>query len=388
MSFFSLQPPSKNELGRYRLLSPSAGVRVSPICLGAMSLGQAWSESFGGGTTQEEAFKFLDTFYDQGGNFLDTANSYQFEESEKILGEWMKARGNRNELVIATKYTVAYKNSDPKTNLKVNYQGNHRKSMVLSVEDSLKKLQTSYIDLLYLHMWDYTTSIPEIMQALNDLIKQGKVLYLGISDTPAWLVVKCNEYARQHGLAQFVVYQGMWNVAKRDLEREILPMCRAEGMGLAPYSVVGGGRFKTEEEIQSRTGSLRFGGPQTETEKKISAVLAKVAKEVGGGASLVSIALAWSISKVPYVYPIIGGRKPEQLQECIDALSITLTPAQIEELEKVVPFEYGFPYGFFGGDPALTDGTGGIFVQMAGHTKFVLAEKPVAPGVVKTELQQ
>ncbi|KAH9917926.1 norsolorinic acid reductase [Epithele typhae] len=400
MSFFKLPPPAKNELGRYRLLSPSAGVRVSPICLGTMSLGQAWSAGFAGGATQDEAFKFLDLFYDQGGNFLDTANNYQdqeaakarvllsTEQSEKILGEWMKARGNRDELVIATKFTIAYKNTDASAKLKVNFQGNHKKSLALSVEDSLKKLQTSYIDLLYLHMWDYSTSVPEIMQSLDALVKQGKVLYLGISDTPAWLVVKCNEYARQHGLAQFVVYQGQWNLATRDMEREIIPMCRAEGMALAPWGVVGGGRFLTEAQLAARGGAIRMGFPQTEKEKAISAALDKVARELGGGASLAGVAMAWALSKVPYVFPITGGRKPEQLQELIEALSITLSPAQIEELEKAVPFEYGFPYDFFGRDPALTDGTGGMFVQMAGHTKFVLAEKPVALGPVKSELQK
>ncbi|KAH9914085.1 norsolorinic acid reductase [Epithele typhae] len=393
-NLFSFQPPAKNELGRYRsprlarLILLLASVRVSPICLGTMGLGQAHAEFFGGGTLplHIQPGRFLDVFYDQGGNFLDSANNYQNGESEKIIGEWMKARDNRDQMVVATKYTFDFKHADEKTKLKVNYQGNHKKSLVHSFEASLKNLQTSYIDLFYLHMWDYTTSIPEVMQALDVLVKQGKVLYLGISDTPAWIVTKCNDYARKHGLAQFVVYQGQWNLILRDLEREILPMCRAEGMALAPYGVIGGGRFKTEDEINARGGALRFGAPQTDKEKRVSAALARVAKEVGGGASVASVALAWAVSKAPYVYPIVGGRKPAQLQECIEALSITLTPAQIEELERAVPFEYGFPYKLFGRDPAVTDGTGSIFVQMAGHTKFVLAQKPVAPGPVKTEV--
>ncbi|TBU30605.1 Aldo/keto reductase [Dichomitus squalens] len=373
-------PQPANELGRYRLLSPSAGVRVSPLCLGAMSLGQAWSGMMGGGTTEEEAFKFLDTYWENGGNFIDTANSYQNQESEKLVGAWAKARGIRDQLVIATKYTIGYKNEDPEIQLKVNYQGNHRKSLVLSVEDSLKKLQTNYIDLLYLHLWDYSTSIPEIMQALDSLVKANKVLYLGISDTPAWIVVKANEYARAHGMAQFVVYQGLWSLATRDLEREILPMCRAEGMGIAPWGVLGQGKFKTEAEIKSRS-TLRYNTPQTAEEKSVSAVLEKVANEVGNGVSLGAVAIAWALQKSPYVFPIVGGRNTQQLEEVIKALDIVLTPEQMKSLEEATPFVLGFPYlPLFGTDPALGDGRGNFFVSSAGTVKFVKAPAPIVPG--------
>jgi aryl-alcohol dehydrogenase-like predicted oxidoreductase len=158
---------------------------------------------------------------DAGGNFIDTSNNYQGEESEEWIGEWMTARKNREQMVIATKYTTAYPNpagpNPPKW--MVNYQGQHAKSLKVSVEASLRKLQTDYIDLLYIHWWDFTTTIPEIMQSLNHLVVQGKVLYLGISDTPAWVVSKANQYARDHNLRQFSVYQGKWNAAERDFER-------------------------------------------------------------------------------------------------------------------------------------------------------------------------
>jgi len=145
-----------------------------------------------GNMDKDGSFKLLDAYYDFGGNFIDTANNYQDGESEAYIGEWMEKRGNRSEMVIATKYTTFY---EPKANYRANYAGNHIKSMVTSVEASLKKLRTSYIDILYLHWWEYTTSIEEVMQGLNNLVKQGKVLYLGISDTPAWIVSKANQYA-------------------------------------------------------------------------------------------------------------------------------------------------------------------------------------------------
>ncbi|RPD64454.1 Aldo/keto reductase [Lentinus tigrinus ALCF2SS1-6] len=368
---------SDRELGRYRLLSPSAGVRVSPLCLGAMSLGEAWGASLGTTADLEASFKFLDMFYDNGGNFIDTANNYQEGQSERFIGEWMKARRNRDEIVLATKYTIGYKNTDPKVKLK----GNHRKSLVHSVEDSLKKLQTSYIDLLYLHLWDYSTSIPEIMQALDALVKAGKVLYLGISDTPAWIVVKANEYARAHGMAQFVVYQGQWALTMRDLEREILPMCRAEGMAVAPWGVLGQGFYKTEAEIKARGGMGRYGRGQSAEEKAVSTALEKVAAEIGEGVSLCSVAIAWALHKAPYVFPIAGGRKPEQLEEVLKGLEIELTPEQMKTLEDAAPFTLGFPYlAYFGTDPATGDGAGNFFVKTTAPVKFVKASAPVKPG--------
>src|ERR1700761_8249160 len=171
-----------------------------------------------GECSKETAFGMMDFFFNNGGNFIDTANNYQGEESEEWIGEWMKLRGNRSEMVIATKYTTGYRSSG-KEKILANFQGQHSKSLRVSVDDSLRKLQTDYIDLLYIHWWDFTTSIPEVMQSLNHLVVQGKVLYLGISDTPAWIVSKANQYARDHNLRQFSVYQGKWSAADRDFER-------------------------------------------------------------------------------------------------------------------------------------------------------------------------
>jgi aryl-alcohol dehydrogenase-like predicted oxidoreductase len=215
-----------------------------------MNFGEAHKHRMGE-CSKETAFEILDYFKSQGGNFIDTANSYQDEESEIWLGEWLSSRGNRDEIVLATKFTTGYK-THQKEKIQSNYGGNGTKSLRVSVELSLKKLQTDYIDLLYLHWWDYSVTIPELMHSLNDLVVAGKVLYLGVSDTPAWVVAKANQYARDHGLRQFVVYQGLWNASIRDFERDIIPMCRDEGMGLLPYGTLGQGRFQTEEGFKER----------------------------------------------------------------------------------------------------------------------------------------
>ncbi|KAJ9492533.1 hypothetical protein VN97_g719 [Penicillium thymicola] len=195
-------PPPKSVLGRHRLLAPSASVRVSPLSLGGMSLCDNWTGMMGE-CTKEQAFELLDAYYDLGGNFIDTANMYQFGQSEEWIGEWLQKTGRRSEIVLATKYTLSPIFGKPVQ--QSNYGGTGTKSMRVAVDDSLKRLQVDYIDLYYVHAWDFATSIPELMQSLNTLVQQGKILYLGISDTPAWVVTKANAYPREHGLRTFSV---------------------------------------------------------------------------------------------------------------------------------------------------------------------------------------
>ena len=241
---------SQSNLRRHRQLAPTASVRISPLCLGAMTFGEKQPERYGE-VSKETAFSIMDHFYGVGGNFIDTANGYQGGQSEEWVGEWMESRENREEIVLATKYSTGYKGAE-KEKIQSNFGGNGSKSMKMSLDASLKKLRTTYIDLFYLHWWDYSVSVAELMHSLNDLIVAGKVLYLGVSDTPAWVVSKANQYARDHGLRQFVVYQGMWNASMRDFERDIIPMCRDEGMGLCPYGVLNQGRFQTEAAFRER----------------------------------------------------------------------------------------------------------------------------------------
>jgi aryl-alcohol dehydrogenase-like predicted oxidoreductase len=275
-------------------------------------------------------------------NLAIRANNYQGEESEIWIGEWMAARGNRDEMVIATKYTTAFR-SQVAPKIMANFQGQHTKSLVLSVEASLKKMQTSYIDLLYIHWWDFTTSIPEVMQSLNHLVAQGKVLYLGISDTPAWIVSKANQYARDHNLRQFSVYQGKWNCAERDFERDIIPMVRDEGMALAPWGALGQGMFKSEEQRKKTEGQGRAIKP-SEAELKLSATLETIAKRKN--TLITSVAMAYVMHKAPYVFPIVGGRNIEHLKGNIEALALELSEADIDEIDGATAFDVGFPMKF------------------------------------------
>lgn len=379
MSFFQPAPEPDTELGRYRILSSTAGIRVSPLQLGAMSIGSAWSSSMGS-MDKEESFKLLDAYYAAGGNFIDTANNYQDEQSETWIGEWIAKRKNRDQIVLATKYTTEYRDHELGKGKAPNSAGNHKRSLHMSVRDSLKKLQTDWIDILYLHWWDFTTSIEEIMDSLHILVQQGKVLYLGISDSPAWVVSAANTYARDHGKTQFSIYQGRWNVMLRDFEREIIPMARHFGMALAPWDVLGGGHFQTKAAIEERKKKgegLRnvFASEQTEAEAKTSAALEKVAAE-HGVKSITTIALAYVLAKAPRVYPIVGGRKVEHLHDNIQALKIKLTTKQIEFLESASPFEIGFPNNFIGEDPRVTGKFTGL-TAASGALKIELDPKPI-----------
>jgi aryl-alcohol dehydrogenase-like predicted oxidoreductase len=351
MSLIPSGKPPTTPLGIHRILSPRSGLRVSPLCFGAMNLGNTYSSR--GAITKDEGFQLLDAYYESGGNFIDTANNYQGEQSEEWLGEWISNRGIRDQLVIATKYTTNHKQYDTKTEHGIgsNYGGNHTKSLHLSLLDSLRKLRTDYLDILYVHWWDYTTSIEEVMHSLDIVVKSGKVFYLGISDTPAWIVSKANQYARDHALTPFVIYQGLWNVMVRDFERDIIPMCIDEGLAIVPWGAAGQGRFKSKAEInehEEAVGSVNGKG-QSDTEKKISTALEKVGKEVG--ASITAVAIAYCLQRCPYVFPVIGGYKVEHLLDNIKALEITLSEEQIGYLEEQTPFDLCFPYNVFGSDP-------------------------------------
>lgn len=373
MSVLPLAPPAKSPLARYRLLSPTAAVRVSPLCLGGMNFGDAWKE-YMGACDQQTTEGILDFFYEHGGNFIDTSNNYQFQESEQWIGEWMKKRGNRDEMVIATKYTTNFVSGPNAPNVMANSTGNGTKSLVTSVRSSLKNLQTDYIDLLYVHWWDYSTSIPELMQSLNQLVVSGQVLYLGISDSPAWVVSKANEYARNHGLRPFSVYQGRWSAAQRDFEREIIPMTRDEGMALAPWGALGGGKFKTEDQRNSQEGRRV---QASESEIAVSKVLESIANRKN--TAITSVALAYVMHKTPHVFPIVGGRKIEHLKGNIEALTLELTEEDIKEIEAAVPFDTGFPHNFLY-RPGDTSGSQNVWLlSMAGTFDYVPNAKPISP---------
>ncbi|KIM81122.1 hypothetical protein PILCRDRAFT_97765 [Piloderma croceum F 1598] len=342
MAYLSPQPQPPTSLGRYRVLSPRASIRVSPIQLGAMSIGTAWGHGMGE-MDKASSFKLLDGYFNAGGNFIDTAGNYQDGTSEELIGEWMELRGTRDQIVIATKYSSPWKKHDDSILQKIHFTGNGT------------KLRTDYIDILYCHWYDWDTSVEELMNSLHNLVVAGRVLHL---DSPAWVVSRAQQYAIDHGITPFCIYQGQWNLTKRSFERDIIPMARELGLALAPWDVLASGRFRTDAEDKVRQeygekGRISFTqdgkAERNEDERKMSAALETVAAEVGAK-SIQAVAIAYHLQKQPYVFPIVGGRKVENLQKNIEALEITLSNEQIEFLENVLPFDVGFPNWLIGND--------------------------------------
>lgn len=365
-----------------------------------------------GSVSKKDTFALLDYFYEHGGNLIDvsllkrmmvhnmdqvtdllrhnqTANNYQSEESETWIGEWMASKPHlRDEMVVATKYTTCFTAYQGYENrIHSNSAGNGTKSLHVSVHASLRKLQTNYIDILYVHWWDFGTSIEELMQSLNILVQQGKVLYLGISDTPAWIVSKANQYARDHGLKQFVVYQGKWSAADRDFERDIMQMCAAEGMGIAPWNALGGGNFKTKAQRDAMGDEGRKVYLPEEKHIKVTEALEAVAKR--HNTAVTSIALAYVQQKAPYVFPIVGGRKVEHLKGNIEALSLKLEKEDYEEIEKAWPFDVGFPNSFYTRDNTKRpEGPGDVWLMdLAGRFDYVAGQQPIRPGGPEKEVK-
>ncbi|KAL4951699.1 NADP-dependent oxidoreductase domain-containing protein [Aspergillus filifer] len=351
MSFWTFAPKPKTPLGYHRVLSATASIKVSPLCLGGMNFGEGW-ESFMGKCSKEDAFALMDAFYEMGGNFSDTANNYQEGDSERWIGEWMEARGNRDQMVIATKYTTGFRDIHHDTEpIQSNYVGNSVKSLQVSVKHSLKHLGTDYIDLLYVRRWDFTTSVEEVMHSLNTLVMAGKVLYLGASDMPAWIVVKANDYARANGLRPFSVYQGLWDPLRREIESEIIPMCRDQGMGIAPWGPLAQGKLKSAE-ARELVGGGRSDQDMSEDEIRVSDVLDEVAKSKS--VSLPAVALAYLLHKTPYVFPMIGQRKAERLKANAEALSMELTKEDMDKIDNALHFPGKYDLTLTAADVPLT----------------------------------
>ena len=265
-------------------------------------------------------------------------------------------------------FLVNYRSWELGPGRSVNYSGNSKKSLCISVNDSLRKLQSTYIDLLYVHLWDWTTSIEEIMDALHILVEQGKVLYLGISNTPAWVVSAANTYARAHGKTPFSVYQGNWNMIRRDFEHDIIPMARHFGMALCPWGIFASGKLQSKKQIEDRKQAgetLRpmYTTEQNEIERNASDALEKVASE-HGIESVQQIAIAYVMRKARNVFPLIGGRTVGQLNDNVKALSIRLTDEQLKYLDSIEPLEVVFPINIIGDDPRETG------VSSMGHATF------------------
>jgi aryl-alcohol dehydrogenase-like predicted oxidoreductase len=318
---------------RYKLLGRS-GLRVSELCLGTMTFGDDW----GWGAPKAESKEIFDAFVDAGGNYIDTANNYTNGTSEKFVGEFIAS--DRDRFVVATKYTLSERPTDP------NFGGNHRKNMFRSIEGSLQRLNTDHVDLLWLHMWDGMTPVDEVLRALDDLVRAGKVLYVGISDTPAWVVAQANATADLRGWSRFVAYQGEYSLASRAPERDILPMTRALDMAFTPWGILEGGELTgkynvpSNEEKRSKDTSPRI--------KSLATELVSLAEEIGHTPS--QVAVNW-VRQQPYVViPILGARRRKQLIDNMGCLDFELTLEQLQRLSDASPIDLGFPHSFLGSD--------------------------------------
>ncbi len=296
------------------------------MALGTMTFGTEW----GWGADEAEARKLFDTYVDRGGNFLDTANNYTNGTSEVLLGKF--ARNRRDQLVIATKYTCWTRNGDP------NSGGNHRKSMIASVESSLRRLGSEYIDLLYLHLWDGTTPVDEILRGLDDLVRSGKVLYVGISDTPAWQVSRMQAIADLRGWAPLIALQIEYSLIERTGERDLIPMAQEMGLGVLPWSPLAKGVLTGKYT----SADLEQADALSERGLTIAEAVCDVAAEIGRTPS--QVALAWTLLNPAVTAPILGARTVAQLEDNLGALDVTLPDAQRAILERGSTISLGFPH--------------------------------------------
>jgi aryl-alcohol dehydrogenase-like predicted oxidoreductase len=315
---------------RYKLLGHS-GVRVSELCLGAMTFGDAWDS----GVPKEESRKVFDRFAKAGGNFIDTAVNYTDGQSETILGDFLKA--DRDHFVVATKYS-----GNSVHGVDLNKAGDSRKNMIISVERSLKRLQTDYIDLYYLHVWDYTTPIEEVLRAADDLVRQGKILYFAISDTPEWVISEACTRAELMGWTRPVAVQVPYSLAWRDVERGTLPMANYWDLAVCTWGMLDGGVLSGKYG-PTQEGPRRYKIDQLdERRQKIVDVLQEVAEECGRTPS--QAAINW-VRQCPYaqVIPIIGARTLKQLDDNLACLEWTLSAEQINRLSAATGFVRGYP---------------------------------------------
>jgi aryl-alcohol dehydrogenase-like predicted oxidoreductase len=325
-------------LDSYRLLGRS-GLRVSPLALGTMTFGESW------GAEEDESRRIFDAYVDRGGNFVDTAGYYAKGRSEELTGKF--AAEKRDRLVLSTKYSLAAQPGDP------NAGGNGRKSMVRTVEDSLKRLQTDHIDLLFLHVWDDTAPADEILRAFDDLVRQGKILYIGISDTPAWQIARLQVMAELRGWSQFVALQAEYSLLQRSTERDLIPAARALGIGVMPWSPLASGLLSGKYA----TGAAQPADPEGGRGAMITAIgkvnpatvavadaVRAVAEE--SGVTSAQVALAWTLANPAIVSPLVGARTLRQLDDNIGALDVELSDAHLAALDEASRIDLGFPHDF------------------------------------------
>jgi aryl-alcohol dehydrogenase-like predicted oxidoreductase len=301
-----------------------------------MTFGEDW----GWGASKEESRKMFDAFVTAGGNYIDTASNYTNGTSEKFVGEFVAA--DRDAFVVATKYTLRRPGSQFND---LNAGGNARKNMLRTVEASLKRLNTDYIDLLYLHMWDRTTPVEEVLRGLDDLVSSGKILYAGISDTPAWIVAYAQGIAEARGWNRFVAYQAEYILAERGAETDVLPMAKALGMSVMAFSLLGGGVLTGKFNQPAGPGEPTRAKQASEHEQELAAAVMEVAAEIGRTPS--QVAINWVRQQSPTIVPILGARRESQLRDNLGALEFTLNDEQLARLTAANPLPVLYPHTFW-----------------------------------------
>ena len=338
---------------QYSILGRS-GLRVSRLCLGTMTFGPGadWSRS------EEESRTVFDAYTEAGGNFIDTANMYTGGESERIVGRLVAA--DRERFVISTKYTNALPGrADP------NAAGMHRKSLTQSLDASLKRLGVDYIDLYMVHWWDFTTPVEEVHRALDDAISAGKILHVGLSDVPAWVVSRAQAFHELRGLCPISCMQLEYSLVQRSIEREHLPLAQAYDIGVTAWSPLAGGILSGKyTRAAPSDGPKRVDSMQLqaldERNRGIAAALDQVADRLGVTSS--QAALAWVMSRG--VIPIVGATRPEQMRENLAACSVQLDAQTLAELDEISAFDKGHPYNMLDWDMPISLGYGGMFDQI------------------------
>jgi aryl-alcohol dehydrogenase-like predicted oxidoreductase len=323
-------------LNHYVTLGRS-GLRVSPFCLGTMTFG----EDLGWGTSVEESRAILDRYIELGGNFLDTANFYTKSHSEKIIGDHLgRVPSRRERLVIATKFSGNLYPGDP------NGGGSGRKSIIAACDQSLRRLQTDYIDLYWLHNWDINTPMDETMAALETLVQSGKVRYLGVSDTPAWKIAEANMIARFRGWSAFIGLQIEYSLLERSVEQELVPMALEFGLGITPWSPLKSGALSgkyTRKNAGQVKGDRGFFLDPFLSERTYVLVDELETIAAAQGSTPARIALAWVQGRPGVTSTIIGARRMAQLEDNVKALDVTLTPQERARLDGLTQPKFGFP---------------------------------------------
>jgi aryl-alcohol dehydrogenase-like predicted oxidoreductase len=329
---------------RYKLFGKHTGLRVSELVLGTGSFGTRW----GHGSEPDEAKRMLDAYADAGGNFIDTADSYQFGESEEILGRLLV--GRRNEFVLATKFSQS-----AQANAGLLVTGNSRKAMVSSLEASLKRLNTDHVDLYWVHYADGVTPMEEIVRGFDDLVRAGKILYAGLSDFPAWRVSRAATIAELRGSIPIAGLQVEHSLVERTTEQELLPMGEALGLGMVAWSPLGGGMLTGKYRQGEKGRAEGFGGRvfQAENSAQRTAILdAVIATADELDVTPGEVAIAWVSAKG--ALPIIGPRSVAQLEANLAAAEVALSSEQIERLDGVSALKPVFPHSLLQ-DPANRD---------------------------------